>query len=306
MSILLNNDGHWHEKYLAAASKYLPGHVVEEFGKVSNPEEIEYALIWKHPDGDLLNYPNLKAVFSLGSGTDYLDAHGSLPKAPIFRLIDPNMANDMALYTLYWIIHFQRGMEKMREQQARSQWRRYPTPLAQELQVCVLGQGAIGGHIARTLSKNGYCTFGWSRSDKTIEGVHSVSGMEALAKILPEIDVLVCMLPSNHSTQKFLNSDVFSKLKKGSVLINISRGAVVDEEHLLNALDQGPLASAVLDVFALEPLPESSVFWSHPNVHVTPHMSGATNPETSVKIIAENIEKIENAIMPDYRYIREE
>ncbi len=176
MTILLNNDGHWHEKYLAALAKYLPDRKVVEFGSDFDLAEIEYALIWKHPDGDLLNYPNLKAVFSLGSGTDYLDAHKSLPDAPIFRLIDPNMADDMALYTLYWVVHFQRGMEILLRQQTQKNWQRYPTQLAPDYKVCMLGQGAIGSHIAKVLAQNGFDTFGWSRSPKSVAGVTSTTG----------------------------------------------------------------------------------------------------------------------------------
>ena len=305
MTILLNNDGHWHEKYRASLAWYLPGRKVVEFGEDFDRSDIEYALVWKHPDDDLPQYPNLKAVFSLGSGTDYLDAHKKLPSAPIFRLIDPNMAEDMALYTLYWVIHFQRGMEILRDQQKDAHWQRYPTPLAHEVKVCVLGQGAIGGHIAQVLSKNGFDTYGWSRSAKSFSGVNSVVGTQGLNSLLPEIDVVVCMLPSNRSTQKFLNRELFSKMKKGASLINISRGAVIDEDDLLEALDNGQIGTTALDVFALEPLPKDSRFWSHPHVYVTPHMSGATNPDTSVKIIAKNIRDFESGIMPPFPYVRD-
>jgi len=306
MTILLNNDGHWHDKYLAALAKYLPERKAVAYGDEYDPAEIEYAVIWKHPDGDLLNYPNLKAVFSLGSGTDYLDAYKAFPDVPVFRLIDPNMADDMALYTLYWVVHFQRGMEVLRTQQKDHHWERYTTPLAPDFKVCVLGQGAIGAHIAKVLSQNGFDTFGWSRSSKSVEGVTSVVGQNGLNELLPNMDVVVSMLPLNRSTRKSLNSDVFSAMKKGASFINISRGGVVDEDDLLAALDRGYMASAALDVFATEPLPENSPFWSHPKVHVTPHMSGATNPFTSVKIIAENLKKFENGITPDYQYVRED
>ena len=305
MTILLNNDGHWHDKYLAALAHYLPDRKAVEFGADCDPSEIDYAIIWKHPDGDLLNYPNLKAVFSLGSGTDYLDAYNAFPDVPVFRMIDPNMAEDMALYTLYWVIHFQRGMDVLRGQQKEGLWKRYVTPLAHEVKVCVLGQGAIGGHIAQVLSRNGYVTFGWSRSEKNFEDVQSISGEDSLLQILPEMDIVVSMLPSNRSTRNYLNKDIFAAMKRGSAFINISRGAVVDEDDLLAALDSGQISAAALDVFHQEPLPKNSAFWSHPKVHVTPHMSGATNPFTSIKIIAENLKKFEKGIMPDYQYVRE-
>jgi len=306
MTILLNNDGHWHDKYLAALAKYLPGRKAVEFGDDYDPSDIEYALIWKHPDGDLQSYPNLKAIFSLGSGTDYLDTHQSLPDAPIFRLIDPNMADDMALYCLYWIIHIQRGMDVLLGQQRNRVWQRYPTPLAHELKVCVLGLGAIGGHIASVLAKNGYDVYGWSRSPKNIEGIKSVIGKQALRETLPDMDIVISMLPANKSTRKSLDKQFFRAMKQGSSFINISRGAVVDEDDLLDVLDEGHLESVVLDVFTTEPLPANSPFWMHENVYVTPHMSGATNPDTGVRIIAENILKFEQGIMPPYPYQRAE
>ena len=277
-----------------------------EYAQIFDPAEIEYALIWKHPDGDLERYPNLKAVFSLGSGTDYLDTHKSLPDAPIFRLIDPNMADDMALYCLYWIIHIQRGMDVLQGQQRNRVWQRYPTPLAHELKVCVLGQGAIGSHISSMLARNGYDVYGWSRSPKNIDCVTSVVGNDALRDILPQMDIVISMLPSNPSTHKFLNKEFFTSMKDDSSFINISRGAVVDEDDLLFALDEGYLETVVLDVFATEPLPQSSPFWAHDNVYVTPHMSGATNPDTGVKIVAENILNFEKGVTLPYQYLRQD
>ncbi len=305
MAILLNNDGFWHDQWLTAIHKYLPGRDVHEYPRISDPAAIEYALVWKHPAGDLETYPNLKAVFSLGSGVDYIDAYSTLPKAPIFRLIDPAMAEDMALYTLYWTIHFQRLFKVYRSQQKESHWHRYPTPLAPDFHIGLLGMGAIGSHIAKVLAKNGFEVSGWSRSPKSFEGVNCVHGEEGLSAILPELDVLVCCLPLNTATRWFINADLLGQLKKGAGLINVSRGAVIDEAALLAELDKGRLAGAALDVFETEPLPKSSRFWNHPLVNVTPHMSGATNPDTAVQIIARDIARFERGGMPEFIYQRE-
>jgi len=305
MAILLNNDGHWHDKWLASLARHLPGLPVHEYPNIPDKDAVEYALIWKHPDGDLENYPNLKAVFSLGSGVDYLDKFRTLPKAPIFRLIDPAMADDMALYTLYWVIHFQRLLGVYSQQQKESHWQRYPTPLAPDCKVCVMGQGAIGGHIAKRLSQNGFNVSGWSRTPKSIEGVKSVHGHTGLDEILPHADILICCLPATSQTESMLDKALLMKLKKGAALINVSRGAVINEPDLLNVLEGEHLSGAALDVFVTEPLPKASPFWSHSKVHVTPHMSGATNPDTAVQLIAANIEKFERGEMPAFRYVRE-
>lgn len=305
MAILLNNDGHWHGRWRTAIETYLPSREIVDFPDVPDTAAIEYALVWKHPAGDLERYPNLKAIFSLGSGVDYLDKFETLPKAPVFRLIDFNMAEDMALYTIYWVIHFQRQFETYRRQQTKFEWARYPTPLAPEYNVTLLGLGAIGAHIAKMLARNGFQTSGWSRSPKQIENVNCVYGQDGLDAVLPETDVLVCCLPHTKTTYEFLDLGVLSKLKKGAAVINISRGAVIKEADLLNLLDNGHISGAALDVFHEEPLPPSSPFWNHTNVHVTPHMSGATNPDTAMQIIARELKGFENGIMPPFPYKRE-
>jgi len=208
MAILLNNDGHWHDQWRAAIEKHMPGRTVIEYPDVPDPAVIDYALIWKHPAGDLETYPNLKAVFSLGSGVDYIDAYPSLPDAPIFRLIDINMADDMALYTLYWTIHFQRLFGSYQNQQAQALWQRYPTPLAPQVKVSMLGLGAIGSHIAKALASNGFDVSGWSRSLKDISGVNCVNGESGLHSILPATDILVCCLPLTKATYEFIDRSV--------------------------------------------------------------------------------------------------
>ena len=305
MAILLNNEGHWHDRWRAAIEKHMPDREIAAYPNIPDPTAIEYALIWKHPEGDLENYPNLKAVFSLGSGVDYLDKFQSLPAAPIFRLIDINMAQDMALYTLYWTIHFQRMFGTYQSQQKQAQWARYPTPLAPEYKVLILGLGAIGSHIAKVLAQNGFDVSGWSRSSKDIAGVNCAHGIDALKGLLAKTDVLVCCLPFTKATYEFLDHGLLSNLKHGSALINISRGAVINESDLLMLLESGHIGGAALDVFHTEPLPKSSPFWSHSKVHVTPHMSGATNPDTAMQIIANEIADFENGIMPPYPYKRE-
>jgi len=304
MTILLNNDGFWHEQWRAAIEKYLPEHEIAEFPDVPAPDDIDYAMVWKHPHGDLINYRNLKAVFSLGSGVDHLDGDDNLPDVPIFRLIDPAMAEDMALYTLYWVIHFQRLFTTYRKQQLDSHWHRYPTPLAPDFKVCMLGLGAIGSQMALVLAKNGFDVTGWSRSRKDIDGINCIAGQTAVSEALGTTDVLVNCLPLNESTRYFLNHKTLSQLRPGATLINVSRGPVIDEAALLALLNAGHISGAALDVFETEPLPQNSPLWTHPNVHVTPHMSGATNPDTAVQIIAKDIEKFEGGEMPAYPYIR--
>ena len=89
-----------------------------------------------------------------------------------------------------------------------------------------------------------------------------------------------------------------SKLPNGANFINVSRGAIVDDDALLNALDSGKIANAALDTFAIEPLPIESPYWVYDNVFVTPHMSGSTYPTLSARVIADNIKRVEAGEAP--------
>lgn len=302
MAILFNNDGSRHGDWITELRSHLPGRVIHEYPHIPDVDDIEYAIVWNHPKGDLARYPNLKAVLSTGAGTEQFDQDPDMPKVPIIRLIDPAMADDMALYALYWTLHFQRHFETYRTQQDTAHWQRYPSSKAEDFHVCVLGLGAIGKVIARKIAMNGYKVTGWSRRAKSIKGVTCVAGDDALKPALKNADVLVNILPLTDATTGLLNRQKLVWLKRGACVINISRGPIIEDAALLGLLDTGHITAAALDVFNKEPLYERSSFWSHPDVHVTPHMSGATNPATAAPIIANSILTLESGKKPKHLY----
>lgn len=304
MAIFFNNDGDRHAEWHQALTQLFPDRAIYEFPHIPDPSEIEYAIVWNHPPGGLARYPNLKAVLSTGSGTEHFDRDENLPDVPIVRLIDPSMADDMALYALYWVLHFQRKFGTYRGQQDVMHWERYPSPKPENFRLCILGLGAIGQVIARRLTANGFAVTGWSRSPKSIEGVTCLSGQSALNGAMKDTDVLINCLPLLPATRGFVDAGKLQTLPRGAHVINISRGPIIDEAALLACLDSGHIESAALDVFGKEPLPVSSPFWTHARVHVTPHMSGATNPQSAAKIIAGSIAALERGDMPPYLYRR--
>ena len=102
------------------------------------------------------------------------------------------------------------------------------------------------------------------------------------------------LLPHTPATENILSEAEFAALKRNAVLINPGRGALLDDDALLGALDTGRLAAATLDVFRTEPLPSDNPFWHHPNVTVTPHIASVTRPDTAANLIVENIHRSEN------------
>lgn len=305
MGILLNNVGSPNEPWVRALQKYLPGMAIYEFPDISSAEDIEYAVVWNHPHGDLLNYPNLKAVLVLGAGMDHIDAEPELPKAPIVRLVDPAVGDDMAQYSLYWAMHFQRHYETYRTQAKSKHWRRYEVSLSADYRVTILGLGPIGTFIAERFALNNFNTQGWSRKQKYVDGVNCFYGDDGLEKVLANTDVLVNCLPLNTGTHHFLNEATLSLLPRGSNIVNVSRGSVIDDSALSKLLDSGHISAAALDTFVEEPLPEGSDYWSRDNVFVTPHVAGGTYAKTAAKVIADNILRVENGQQPFPIYKRE-
>ena len=100
-------------------------------------------------------------------------------------------------------------------------------------------------------------------------------------------DIIVSILPYTEETKNFIDKRFLKKMKKNSLLINIGRGASLNEEHLLKHLKKNKNFYASLDVFKNEPLPKSHKFWKHPNVIVTPHAAALTDIDSSINLMHE-------------------
>jgi len=306
MAILFNVHNSDFATWVEAIGAYLPDKPVYCYPDIPNPKEIEYAIIWNHPHGDLLNYPNLKAVLLLGAGTDFIDNDPAMlalqPRVPLVRLLDPDVGNDMAQYACYWAMHFHRRYEDYRIQSTQQLWLRHEVKRTIDTRVSVLGLGVIGSFIAERVAVNGFCAQAWSRNAKAVDNVNCYSGETGLQTMLSNTHILINCLPLNAGTRHLLNYQRLSLLPAGSFVINVSRGAVVDDTALLALLDSGHIAGVALDTFEHEPLSAKSPLWSaqarHKNVHITPHISGATYAKSAAKVLTDNILRMEQGEAP--------
>ncbi len=136
----------------------------------------------------------------------------------------------------------------------------------------IVGYGAIGQAAAQRLQAIGIrCEGVATQARPDAIPVHALS---ALPSLLPESDIVVVALPLTRETEGLFNRELFSRMKPGSIFVNVARGRIADEAALMDALQNGPLAYAALDVFAQEPLPEQSPLFALPNLFMTPHVSG--------------------------------
>ena len=134
---------------------------------------------------------------------------------------------------------------------------------------------------------------GWGRSSKQLDGVTCFHGDDGLGEAVGIADYVVSVLPSTQETLQLFDLDLFRRFNPKSIFINVGRGDLVNEPDLLAALDAGCLASAVLDVMSVEPLPAESPLWLHPGIQLTPHVSGYHLGD-AVLDISENYRRLQN------------
>jgi len=254
-------------------------------------EEIEFVLAWRPPHGDLLRYPNLKAVFWLGAGVDWLLNEDRLPNVPFVRLVDPGLTAGMTEYVVLHTLRYHRRQPELDELQRRREWVELDYPLPWRRRVGILGLGVLGSDAARKLKALDFDVAGWSRTPKSIKGVTSFHGDDQLEAFLARSEILVCLLPLTPQTRGIVDARLLSALPRGACFINAGRGAHVVDADLLAALESGQIAYATLDVFNTEPLPQTHPYWTHPRVTVTPHIASITHAETAASGIYEGIRR---------------
>lgn len=270
------------------------------YPNIGNPDDIDYAMVWMPPIGELARYPNLKAIFSIAAGVTHILRDPHWPKhVPIVRLTDDILNLDMACHATYWVLHFHRNFEAYAKQQREKHWSRLPYPPNSERRIGVLGMGTIGTVIARQLSDLGFDVAGWSRSEKRVNGVSSYFSDDQLSSFLQRTDILINVLPPTPATVGLLNTSTLAQLSAGAWVINMGRGDTLDDGALITALNNGHIAGAALDVFMEEPLTAEHPYWSHPKVHITPHSAGPSGIDYAARRIAENMLLMMKGHTPD-------
>ena len=293
MSVLYVHAGDDSATYRALFARELPEVPCVAFPEPAPTDATTFVACWNPPPGFFAPLVALRAVFALGAGVDRLLARADLPSAvPIVRLLDAGMADQMVEYALLGVLMRQRQVVEYRVQQAGSEWRRHPSLARADLRVGVLGLGEMGGAVARALARFGYAVAGSSRSPKAIDGVAVHHGDPALEGVLARSDVLVNTLPSTPATRGLLDAARLARLPRDAFVVNASRGDQLDADALRRLLDDGHLSGALLDVFAVEPLPPDDPLWRHPKVTITPHVAATTLPQPSVRQVADGIRRM--------------
>ena len=194
-------------------------------------------------------------------------------------------AEPIADWTIAALGYFARGLDRMRGFQAAEHWASpdltaVPVPVREfaELRLGVFGLGGIGGAIARRGIALGMSVAGVRRRPERggPPGVRWVGGLNALPRLAAESDCFVIAAPHTDQTRGAVSREVLERLPPEAIVVNVSRGELLDEAVLLDLLDASRLRGAALDVFTVEPLPPGHPFWRHPRVLVSPHVAAVT------------------------------
>jgi phosphoglycerate dehydrogenase-like enzyme len=158
-------------------------------------------------------------------------------------------------------------------QQANRDWRLTYSPSIVGLTAGIVGVGNMGGAVAESCKRLGMRVLGIRRSGQAHPAVDEMFGPQGLDRLLAESDVLFLCSPLTKETRALIDATAIARMKPGAGLVNMARGAVVDSQAVIDALNSGRLSGAILDVFDPEPLPAASPIWNAPNLIVTPHCS---------------------------------
>ncbi|MBC2837028.1 2-hydroxyacid dehydrogenase [Paragemmobacter straminiformis] len=256
------------------------------------PETVDYIVYAPSSSlQDFTPYTRCKAVLSLWAGVERVVDNATLTQ-PLCRMVDPALTEGMVEWVTGHTLRHHLGMDRHIVNPARL-WDPTCPPLARERPVAMLGMGELGTACARALRALNFPVTGWSRSPKTVAGIPCLHGDDGLAEALRGAAIVVTLLPKTAETENLLNAARLSLLPEGAVILNPGRGAIIDDDALLAALDAGRIGHATLDVFRVEPLPQDHPYWSHPRVTVTPHIAADTRPASSSHVIAANIRRAE-------------
>ena len=181
-------------------------------------------------------------------------------------------AEPLAEFAVFGVMAGAKLLPYLRTAQIRHEWApRKAMGLAPDMTVAVVGLGAIGRLTASKLAGLGYRVVGVHRRLVEVPGVAQVFLTDKLAEVAATVDAIVLALPGTTETEGMLSREVLAAIKPGASVVNVGRGSTVDEPALIEALSDGRVGFAALDVTAVEPLPHDSPLWDLPNVLISPH-----------------------------------
>jgi glyoxylate/hydroxypyruvate reductase len=275
--------------------------------------DVSFDFDWRAPAELPATAPRLRWVQATSAGIgQFLQRTGLDSSTLTFTTAAGVHAVPLAEFALTGLLYFMRGVPHLRAMQAARHWERYAATSARGRRALVVGLGSIGRETCALLAGAGLEVWGVGRPGRTydVPSASRVIDTDALDDALPHADAVVLACPLTKETSGLLSRARLALLPPGAVLVNVSRGQVVDEPALIDALEDGRLGGAALDVFAVEPLPVESPLWAREDVLVSPHSASTLASENAaiVDLFCDNLRRfldgrpLRNLYRPDDGY----
>ncbi|MFE8699840.1 D-2-hydroxyacid dehydrogenase [Cytobacillus sp. FJAT-54145] len=236
---------------------------------------------------------NIKWVHSLGAGVDSFLLNREWNAGVLLTRTVCSFGEKISEYCLSYILRDIQLHDVFEKDQLEKVWAPKTPKLLKDQKVLVFGTGEIGLEIAKKFNLLGIQVFGVSMTGTQKEPFQQVYKTEEIHQVTFDANYVINTLPLTDQTYHLFNQSLFQRFNQVT-FINCGRGGSVDDGALIEALNQGHVRQAVLDVFSVEPLPEDHAFWCRKDIKITPHISAITSPEDAVACFLETMENIEN------------
>ncbi len=241
----------------------------------------------------IANAKRLRWIQSMSAGVENFLQAQFISSDIILTRVEGVFGPIMSEYVIGYLLALTQNMKTVFENQNRHVWKPFIVDSLQKKTVGVMGLGSIGSYVAYKLYILGVEVIGFDEQTKNLPYIKKEFLSSELEEFLKLADFVVITMPLTSATRGLLGRREFDAMKKTAFLINISRGPIVQERALLEALKQRKIAGAVLDVFETEPLPASHEYWQLNNLIITPHIAGPSIPEDIAPIFLENLKRFE-------------
>jgi glyoxylate/hydroxypyruvate reductase A len=267
---------------------------LQEWRELAASADVFFDFDWLEPQTMPERCPDLRWIQATSAGIGAFMSRTGLSSSDLAVTTAAGIhAVPLSEFVVTGALYFVKGLPRLRERQEARHWERYATRQLAGLCALVVGLGGIGRAVAASLAGLGVQVWGLGRDGGSydVPGLARLITRSQLDAALPEIDVLVLACPLTDETEGMIGAGQIGLLKPDAIVINVSRGQLIDQAALTAALSKGTLGGACLDVFATEPLPSGDPLWALDNVIISPHSAStvATENATLVDLFIDNL-----------------
>jgi glyoxylate/hydroxypyruvate reductase len=272
---------------------------LDRWSALRRQADISFDFDWQAPADMPTNCPRLRWVQGTSAGIGgFLERTGLARTSLVFTTASGVHGNPLAEFALLGLPCFAKGMPQLARWQEQRHWQPHAAGQVAGSRVLLVGLGGVGRAVARLLSAAGVEVVGAGRLPPgeraaDVPGVASCIAVSQIDQTLPDVDALILACPLTEQTRHLISERELRLMRPGAIVVNISRGQVIDEDALIGALRRQHLGGAFLDVFAAEPLPASSPLWEMPNVIISPHSASTVAAENGLltELFTDNLQR---------------